>query len=72
MVRASSPRTNGCSISCLRASEMPGPSSSTSMTSLAPSTIEADRHLGAEAHRVLDEVGDAAMQIVRAAPPRVA
>ena len=64
MLRASSPRTNGSSMTSLRASEMPGPSSSTSMVTVSGDTPQADRGLRAEPDRVLDQIGDAAMQIV--------
>ena len=43
---------------------MPGPSSSTSIVTVSGDTRKTDRGLGAEPDRVLDEIGDAAMQIV--------
>ena len=46
MLRASSPRTNGSSMMSLRASEMPGPLSS---TSIVTSSADTDRRMVASA-----------------------
>ena len=64
MLRASSPRTNGSSMTSLRASEMPGPSSSTSMVAVSGDTVRRTVASRAVPDRVLDEIGDAAMQVV--------
>ena len=65
MLRASSPRTNGSSMFCFSASEMPGPSSSTSMVSSIRRDAKADHRFGAEPHGILHQIGDGAVQIVR-------
>ena len=58
MLRASSPRTNGSSMFCFSASEMPGPSSSTSIVSRSADTR---RRIAASAPNldgILHEIGD--------------
>jgi len=64
MLRALSPRTKGSSMVPLWASDMPGPSSSTSMVALPDDSVRRILAFGAESDRVLHEVGDAAMQVV--------